>query len=165
MAEPRGRPSKLRDTEYAKMVAVMFVDGMSARQMAADLGVSQWTINQWRRDPRIKAHTTKLIQDRILQITRKTDAEIQRRLENAEKLSTKEILAIRSEFLGGKLRDKTEDVDDETVSEAMKAIEENPQLVDQFLEVLKRRPPAEPEGGLIIDPIEGISDDLLADEE
>lgn len=149
MAEKRGRPSALRDTEYAKLVATMFVDGMSARQMAAELGVSQWTINSWRRDPRIKAHTTKLIQDRILQITRKTDAEIQRRLEAAEKLSTKEILEIRKEFLGGKLRDKTEDVDEETMSDAMKAIEENPELVNQLLDVLANRPTPKPQGGLI----------------
>jgi transposase len=163
MAEPRGRPSALRDTEYAKMVAVMFVDGMSARQMAAELGCSQWTINQWRRDPRIRAHTTKLIQDRTLQITRKTDAEIQRRLEDAAKLSTKELIEIRKEFLGGKLREKSEDIDEDTVSDAMKAIEENPELVEQLLEVLNNRPPAQPQGGLLTDPIEGVSEDRLAE--
>lgn len=136
MAEPRGRPSKLRDPDYVKWIATMFVDGQSARAMAVETGVSEWTIHQWRRDPRVKAQAKKLIDDRILQITRKTDAEIQRRLENAGKLSTKEILEIRKEFLGGKLRDKTEDIDEETISQAFQAIEEDPDLVEKFLEVL-----------------------------
>src|ERR1044072_9791682 len=120
------------DTDNAKLVATMFVNGMTARQMAVELDVSEWTIGQWRRDPRVKAHAHKLIEDRIIQIGRRVDSQIEQRLMEADKLSIRELLEIRKEFLGGALRRQTEDIDEGTVNAAGAAIERNPALVEQL---------------------------------
>jgi hypothetical protein len=111
----------------------MFVAGLSRNQMCEELGISDpYTITRWRRDPRVKAHAQKLIEDRILQITRKVDSTIEARLENAANMTIKELLDIRKEFLGGALRQQTEKADAETTREAIEAIEQNPGLVEEL---------------------------------
>jgi hypothetical protein len=132
----RGRPSRFDDPEYTRLVAHMFVIGMGRQEMADELGVSTWTITQWRRHPAIKAVAAKLIEDRILSVTRKVDAEIEGRLQNASALTTKELLEIRKEFLGGALRMQTEQVDEDTVDAAMKALEDNPNLMQDIAKAL-----------------------------
>lgn len=99
------------------------------------------TITRWRRDPRVKAHAMKLIEDRILQVTRKVDAAIQARLEYHEKMTVTELLAIRKEFLGGALRAQTEKADEETIQEAQTFLEENPDAMNQLDLILQRRAP------------------------
>lgn len=115
------RPSFLDDATNAKKVAEAFVDGATREQMCKAFGVSdKYTITRWRRDPRVKAHMHKLIEDRVLGIASKVDSRIAALLQNPENLSVKDLLDIRKEFLGGKHRDTVEGkTDADTVADAM----------------------------------------------
>lgn len=136
-----GRPHALADPDFAKSVAEAFAEGLSRAQMCDLFGVKDKdTITRWRRDPRVKAHALKIIEDRVLQVTRKVDASIAARLENPEEMTVKELLEIRKEFLGGALRMQTEKADDATVNEAVEALEENPNLADDLAELLGKKP-------------------------
>lgn len=135
-----GRPNPLANPQFAKRVAEAFVDGCSRKQMCEMFGVKDKdTITRWRRDPRVKALAMKLIEDRVLQVTRRVDAVIAERLEHAAELTTKELLEIRKEFLGGALRAQTEKADPETVNEAMTWLDENPEAADELADILAGR--------------------------
>lgn len=95
------------------------------------------TITRWRRDPRVKAYALKIIEDRVLQVTRKVDGVIAARLEYAEKMTIQELLLIRKEFLGGALRAQTEKADEETVQEAQAFLESNPDAMSQLEAMLR----------------------------
>lgn len=111
---------------------------MSRQDMCEAFGVKDPdTITRWRRDPRVKVYALKLIEDRILQVTRKVDGVIAERLQHAEDMSIQELLAIRKEFLGGALRQQTEKADEATVVEAMKAVEDNPNLMEEIGKLLE----------------------------
>jgi hypothetical protein len=132
------RPNPLADPAFAKLVAEAFADGLSRKEMCEMFGVKDPdTITRWRRDPRVKGHALKLIEDRILQVTRKVDGVIAERLEHAADMTITELLAIRKEFLGGALRAQTERADEDTINEAQTWLEENPEAADQ-LETLLR---------------------------
>jgi hypothetical protein len=134
------RPNPLADPAYAKEVAEAFVGGLSRREMADIFGVKDLdTITRWRRDPRVKAHALRLIEDRILQVTRRVDAVISQRLEEADKMSVQELVLIRKEFLGGALRQQTEKADSETINEAQTWLEANPEAADQLERILEGR--------------------------
>lgn len=127
------RPSPFRDPDFTRAVAQAFVDGLSRKQMCEMFGVRDpHTITAWRRDPRVKVIAHKMIEDRILQITRKVDGKIAYILERDD-LTVTELLAIRKEFLGGALRGQTEKADAETIGEAQDWIMDNPDLVDTLL--------------------------------
>lgn len=131
------RPNPLRDPEFAKAVAQAFVDGNSRQQMCELFGVKEPdTITRWRRDPRVKGYALKLIEDRVLQVTRKVDGKIAYMLERND-LTVMELLAIRKEFLGGALRAQTEKADEATVNEAQDWLERNPDAADQLEHLLK----------------------------
>jgi hypothetical protein len=128
------RISPLSDPEFAGRVAQAFVDGCTREEMCHLFGVSRpQTITVWRRDPRVKVIAAKLIEDRVLQITRSVDKKIEAIL-HRDDLSVQEYLAIRKEYLGGALRMQTEKADDETIGEAQAWLEKNPDLADKFLE-------------------------------
>lgn len=136
-AGKRGRPSPLDDPEFAKSVGEAFADGMSRSQMCELFGVKDKdTITKWRKDPRVKAYAMRLIEDRVVQVTRRVDAAIAGRLQNTSAMTIKELLMIRKEFLSGALRAQTEAADEATVAEAMQALEENPDLMRQLDEML-----------------------------
>ena len=117
--------------EFAKQVAEAFAAGQSRKQMAELFNVKDLdTITRWRRDPRVKMHAFKIIEDRVLQVTRKVDGVIAERLEHAEDLTMTELLALRKEFLGGKLRERTESIDEDTIGEAQEWLENNPDAVE-----------------------------------
>lgn len=138
---PRGRPSPLADPEFAKSVAQAFVDGHSRAEMCEIFDVKDPnTISRWRRDSRVKVHTLPLAEDRVIQISRKIDSTIEARLQHTEKLSIKELLDIRKEFLGGALRAQTEKADDEVVGQAQALIDDNPDAVRNFLDALDKQP-------------------------
>lgn len=131
-----GRPNPLANPDFAKSVAEAFVAGLSRKEMCELFGVKDTdTITRWRRDPRVKTYALKLIEDRVLQVTRKVDGKIADILERDD-LSVMELLAIRKEFLGGALRQQTEKADDATVSEGQAWIESHPDeaaaLVEMF---------------------------------
>lgn len=126
------RTSALADPEYAKTVAAAFVSGMTHKEIAEQFGINKDTVTNWRRDPRVKAHAMKMIEDRVLSVTRRIDSIIEGRLQHAENMSIKDLVMLRKEFLGGALRTQTENVDEQTVSEAMTALDKNPELIDQL---------------------------------
>jgi hypothetical protein len=131
------RPNPLANPDFAKSVAECFVDGLSRKEMAELFGVKDLdTITRWRRDPRVKAIALRLLEDRVLQVTRKVDAVIAQRLETANEMTTKELLEIRKEFLGGALRQQTEKADDETINETMTWLDENPEAAAQLAAIM-----------------------------
>lgn len=118
----------------------MFAAGASRQDMCDAFGVKDKdTITRWRRDARVKAIALKLIEDRVLQVTRKVDGVIAARLEDAENMTVQELLAIRKEFLGGALRAQTEKADEETIQEAQAFLEENPNAMDELEDILRGR--------------------------
>lgn len=136
-----GRPSGLNDPERVKLAAAMFVEGATRAAMAEELGVSEWTITQWRKDPRVRAQVSKLVEDRVMRIVGKTDHIIEGRLQNADDMDTELLLRIRKEFLGGAFRALHEGgkVDDATTYEAMEAVEGDPELMDGLRKLLEAR--------------------------
>lgn len=142
------RTNPLANPEFAKRVAEAFVAGSSRKEMCELFGVKDPdTITRWRRDPRVKAYAFKLVEDRVLQVTRKVDGRIAEILEHSDELTVFELLAIRKEFLGGALRAKTEAIDEGTIGEAQDWIEKNPDLVDSVIAALEGRgAPALPSG-------------------
>jgi hypothetical protein len=134
------RPNPLADPEFALKVAEAFAAGVSRNQMCELFGVKDPnTITRWRRDPRVKAPALKIIEDRVLQVTRKVDGVIASRLEKAEGMTIQELLAVRKEFLGGALRAQTEKADDATVAEAQDWLEANPDAADKLEAILTGR--------------------------
>jgi hypothetical protein len=122
------RPNPLADPDFAKKVGEAFASGASRMDMCEMFGVKDPdTITRWRRDPRVKTYALKLIEDRVLQVTRKVDGVIAERLEHANEMTIVELLAIRKEFLGGALRSQTEKADDETIGEAAAWLEQHPE--------------------------------------
>jgi hypothetical protein len=117
----------------------MLVDGCTHKEIAEVFNVRRETVTYWRKDPRVAGPAMKMIEDRILQVTRKTDAVIAQRLQNADQLTTKELLDIRKEFLGGALRAQTEKADEGTLAEAMEALERNPALVADIQAAIQGR--------------------------
>lgn len=134
----KGRPNPLDDPEFAKKVAEAFAAGESRKAMCAMFGVKNVeTITRWRRDARVKMYVFKIIEDRVLQVTRRVDGVISARLEEANDLSVAELLAIRKEFLGGALRMQTETVDEATISEATVWADENPHAMEQLESIMR----------------------------
>lgn len=131
------RPNPLADPTFAKAVAEMFAAGASRQDMCDAFGVKDKdTITRWRRDPRVKSYALKIIEDRILQVTRKVDGVIAERLEHAHEMTVQELILIRKEFLGGALRAQTEKADDETIREAQNFLESNPEAMAQLEAIL-----------------------------
>lgn len=119
-----GRPSKLANPEFAQKVAEALGEGLSRTQMCEKFDVRDpTTITRWKRDPRVKGILTKVINERVHEVTRKVDAKIAGILERDD-LSVTELLAIRKEFLGGALRQQIEKVDEVTTQQAMQAAED-----------------------------------------
>lgn len=134
-----GRPHTLADPEKAKQVATMFAEGATRQEIADTMGISDLdTVTRWRRDPRVKQIAHKIIDDRILEVTRKVDSVIAARLQDAQSLTMKELLEVRKEFLGGRLRERTHEVDDETVAETMEAIESGDDLIGRLEEAFEK---------------------------
>lgn len=135
-----GSQSKLSDPDFVKLVAEAFSNGMARSEMAETFGVSKGTITTWRRDPRVRAQTLKLIEDRVIRITSKIDAIIGHRLQYAEDIETETLIKIRKEYLGGALRTASEGkgADAETINEAMNEIEADPERLKELTELLGR---------------------------
>lgn len=130
-----GRRSKLDDPEVQELVGRAFNDGQTRAQMAATFGVAPSTISVWKRDPRVNAVIKRLQEERIFEITRKVDGRIHSLLQQ-EDLSLKDLLAIRKEFVGGAMRQSMEKADEETVAQAVEALEDNPNLAADLEKLL-----------------------------
>jgi hypothetical protein len=141
-----GRPSRLADPEFLRLVAEHFAAGASRQDMCDELGVKDKdTITRWRHDPRVKAIVSKINADRVIQISRKVDSIIEGRLSQADKLDTETLLKIRKEY-GGAAVSRKEANDDAVSAEAMKRLEEDPTIGDRLLEALNgpQEAPTEP---------------------
>jgi hypothetical protein len=131
------RPNPLAEPDFAKEVAEAFVSGLSRQEMCDLFAVKDRdTITRWRRDPRVKAHALKLIEDRVLQVTRRVDSIISQRLEEAENLTMAELVMVRKEFLGGSLRARTENADADAINDGAAWLEENPEAADRLERIL-----------------------------
>jgi transcriptional regulator with XRE-family HTH domain len=143
-----GRPHALADPDYAELVADCFAAGMTREQMCDILGVADVkTITRWRRDPRVQNRVIELIRDRAVKITLKADAEMMNRMMNAENLTVREIIEIRREFMGDKLRSQTDEVDENTINEAQKFFDDNPDAAEQLRKLLSGGTLPAPEPG------------------
>lgn len=146
MSLPRGnqyksqsKPHRLDDPGFAKEVARLIVNGHTRQEIADACNLKDLeTVTRWKRDPRVKSHCLKLVDERIIQITRKVDAEIEERLQNSVNLTTRELLEIRKEFLGGAKRAVTEKDDGMSLNESMQALEENPELLEDLDKLIKK---------------------------
>jgi transposase-like protein len=143
----RGRPHKLDDPDTLKAVAEAFANGATREAMCAAFEVKDpGTITRWRKDPRVKAEVRKLLNDRILRISSKTDSVIEQRLQNANEMTVDDLIKIRKEFGGSSLVGEKID-EDSMLGEAMDALEANPDLLDEMralLEKARRRSQAAP---------------------
>jgi len=151
--------SKLADPEIAEQVAAMFANGASNLAVADVFDVSGQTAGNWRRDIRVRSRMHKYAQDRIASITKTVDKEIAERLGDPERLTVKELLDIRKEFLGGALRAEGEATDESTVTSAMEAVEKNPEKIEELLAALAQQrvdTPADPVEAAALDAEMGI---------
>lgn len=134
----RGRPHKLDDPENVKLVAQAFADGVTREKMCETFEVKDpGTITRWRKDPRVKAEVRKLLNDRILRISSKTDSVIEQRLQNAHEMSIDDLIKVRKEFGGSSLVGEKID-EDSMLNEAMEALEANPELLDEMRALLEK---------------------------
>ena len=134
-----GRPGKLNDPETVKAVAECFVRGATREEMAEIFSIAKSTVTLWRRDPRVKAVAHKLIEDRVVRVTSRVDTEIEARLANPAEMTTKELLDVRKEYLGGTLRQQTEgQADADTINDTMNALESDPEFATELGELLDR---------------------------
>ncbi|MBA3240074.1 MAG: hypothetical protein H0T60_02515 [Acidobacteria bacterium] len=134
----KGRPSRLEDPEFAQLVAELLAAGASRENMCEELGVGdRSTITKWRKDPRVKARVQKLTEDRVIQISRRVDSTIMGRLAHAQDMTVDELIKIRKEY-GGSALARTEKADDDTVSDAWDKVQENPDLIKELEEVVRK---------------------------
>ena len=132
------RPHRLADPDFALQVAELYAAGCTRDQMCEALGVRDpKTISRWVKDPRVKINAMKIVEDRVLQVTRKVDSTIAGRLEHTEKMTVQELLSIRKEYLGGAARQATEKADADTVNEAASWLEADPARALALQEMLE----------------------------
>ncbi len=97
----KGRPTRIDDPEFAEQVAEAYICGASRLEMADVFGVCKDTVTNWIHDPRVKAYTSKLAEERVARLTRKVDSEIEARL-TSDKIKTIDddtLLRFRKELL------------------------------------------------------------------
>lgn len=134
----RGRPHKLDDPDTLKLVAEAFANGATREDMCKAFEVKDpGTITRWRKDPRVKAEVRKLLNDRILRISSKTDSVIEQRLQNASEMTIDDLIKIRKEFGGSSLVGEKID-EDSMLNEAMEALEANPELLEEMRGLLDK---------------------------
>lgn len=140
------RPNPLADPDFAQDVAEAFAAGTTRKDMCEMFGRSDPdTITRWRRDPRVATRLRKIVEERVLSVTRRVDGIIEQKLtQAADELTIQELLAIRKEFgLSNMIAGQAAKADDATINEAMIALESNPNLVDQLDELLANASKAE----------------------
>jgi hypothetical protein len=99
-----GRISRLNDPDFAREVAEAYVLGMSRPEMAARFDVHIDTITAWKRDLRVRTVAKTLHEDRIMEMTRKVDAEMQARLNSnrIKEMDDETLIKFRKELIGDK---------------------------------------------------------------
>lgn len=144
-----GRPSRLKDPAFLKLVSECFAAGMSRKAIAEECDCDKETVSRWRKDPRVKAQVTRLIEDRAIQISRKIDAVIEGRLSQAENLKIQDLITIRKEYGGSRVASK--EIDDNMVNEAVNALEQNPMLAKELEDLVRRSQEQRPQESVASD--------------
>lgn len=137
---PRGY---LDDPTQLQLFAECIAAGLSAKEIVELLHVSTKSVARYRKDQRVIAAAMKIIEARVVRITRRIDSEIERRLvEEVFDIDTDTLLRIRKEFLSGQLRAQVQvnDPSAETINDAIAQIEESPQFAAELQELLERQP-------------------------
>lgn len=134
------RPSKLANPEFVKLFAADYVEGMSLRELSNKYEIHRDTAFVWSNDPRVRAQAAKLAEDRIQRVTRRVDRELERRLEDADELEVKDLLAIRKEFLGNSFK-FTEDkqISADQINDTLTNMEDDEDFDKQVAEFLAKR--------------------------
>jgi transcriptional regulator with XRE-family HTH domain len=138
---PRGY---LDDPDQLRLFAECIAAGLSAKEIVELLHISTKSVARYRKDQRVIAACMKIIEARVVRITRRIDTEIERRLdEEAADIDTDTLLRIRKEYLGGQLRLQTQGSDPgaDVINDAISQIEESP-FAAELQELLERQPVA-----------------------
>ena len=138
-----GRPSRLNDPEFCKLVAEAYISGMGRTEMAAEFDVSNPTVSTWVKDPRVVAHASRLTAERIHRITRRIDTEIENRLQKVGDIDVDLLLKIRKEFVTTAMRETTHGKGAstaETTNELLEAMDQSPDFAEQLLELANSAP-------------------------
>lgn len=128
-----GRPSKLKDPDFCKLIAETYVSGHNTEEMAETFECHKDTVRIWVKDPRVQAHIVKLTRERIARITRKIDSEMEGRLQYISSWKLEDILKVRKEYLD---RTRTADTGDssgssaDTIDELSEAMDNDPKLAE-----------------------------------
>ncbi len=136
----RGRPSRLDNPDFAKAVAEAYVSGMNFTDIGEMFGVTANTISIWCKNPVVVAHASRIAQERVLRIVRKTDAAIEKRLESVDdetKISTDLLLKIRRELdrsIHLDAASHAQNSEPDAMSSIVGKLEENPELARQLQE-------------------------------
>jgi len=134
----RGRPHFLSDPDNVKLIAEAFAAGATRDQMCELADVKDpGTITRWRKDPRVKAEVRKILNDRIMRISAKTDSVIEQRLQNAAEMTIDDLIKIRKEF-GGSALGREQIDEDSMLTDAMEALEKNPNLLEDMRALLTK---------------------------
>lgn len=134
---PSGRKSTLDDPADLQVICELFSAGFSRQQMMEELAEAgieirdPKTITRWKKDARVQVLVERLNRERIIEVQRKIDSIIQTRLNEAERLSIKELVDLRKTFGGGEVSRK-EIASDTVTSGAIKAIEDDPDFAARF---------------------------------
>jgi hypothetical protein len=139
----QGRPSYLENEVVFEAFCAAEASGMT-REQAIDKILddtdgaveikSLKTISVWRKDPRVKRRVFELTRDRAVKAARAIDAEIERRLGNAEEINLDLLIKLRKEFVGENLRQSYDEVDERTVGEMNDWAAENPELAKMLMD-------------------------------
>jgi hypothetical protein len=144
-----GRGSLLDDPELIELFARGVADGWPTSKFVEMFHVSDRTVRNYKKDPRVRHAALKFQQERVLLITSRTDREIERRLLDSHEIDTVDLIRLRKEFLGGLMRIQAESgsADDRTVTDAMDMLEGDPDMAAKLLDVLGGRKQKETAGG------------------
>jgi transposase len=133
----RGRPSRLNDPGFIDLFAALVVSGATNEEIAQQCEISDRSVRNYKKDPRVKAAAIKLTEDRILRITRKVDSEIEQRLQHPNEIPTDELIKLRKEYLPGFVRQQVDaQADAATIEEVMTEIEDDPELAEKLRELV-----------------------------
>lgn len=135
----RGRPSPLSRPEFVEEFAAHLTSGATQAAIAEAMDISDRSVRTYKNDPRVRAEAMRLTRERVIRITRKTDSEIERRLQYASDMTVEELIKIRRELASEMARFAPRgEVDAGTISETLDELDKSPELVEELSALLER---------------------------
>lgn len=128
----------LDSPEKIDLFAKALSDGATNVELTQLFNCHERTVRDYKKNPLVKAAALKYIEDRVLRITRRTDSEIEQRLEDPADMTVDELLRVRKEFLGGALRLQTtgDAKDGQTINDTMEKLEGDPEFAAELQQLL-----------------------------